>query len=214
MAVEQKDSWNGGELLFAGGTDWAMLGRGGGGKSKANPKDELERQEKYPNLIEPHRLKSLLDVKVAFIAAGSSAAHCIVGDVNGVCYTWGRNEHGQLGHGDLLQRNTPTAVAGLQGQHVVAACGGKHHTVVVTREGQSFGFGLNSQGQLGIGSIKKTKATPEDRQLSPVKALVDNAARVSCGADFTAWLTKTGQVRCPCACSCAGCWQAALLPCC
>jgi hypothetical protein len=29
---------------------------------------------------------------VAFIAAGSSAAHCIVGDVNGVCYTWGRNE--------------------------------------------------------------------------------------------------------------------------
>jgi hypothetical protein len=28
-----------------------------------------------------------------------------------------------------------------------------------------------------------------------VKALVDNAASVSCGADFTAWLTKTGQVR-------------------
>ncbi|KAF6255653.1 RCC1/BLIP-II [Scenedesmus sp. NREL 46B-D3] len=134
------------------------------------------------------------DVKVAFIAAGSSAAHCIVGGVNGVCYTWGRNERGQLGHGDLLQRNTPTVVAGLQGQHVVAACGGKHHTVVVTRDGHSFSFGLNSQGQLGIGSIKKTKATPEDLQLAPVKALMDNAATVSCGADFTAWLTKTGQV--------------------
>jgi hypothetical protein len=66
-----------------------QLGRGGGGKSKANPKvisaqwdhsscarqdtqgrlnqvvyhtlqDELERQEKYPNLVEPHRLKALL----------------------------------------------------------------------------------------------------------------------------------------------------------
>lgn len=34
----------------------------------------------------------LQDVKIAFIAAGSAAAHCIVGDVNGVCYTWGRNE--------------------------------------------------------------------------------------------------------------------------
>lgn len=194
MAAEQKPEWNGGELLFAGGTDWAMLGRGGGGKSKANPKDELERQEKYPNLVEPHRLKALLDVKIAFIAAGSAAAHCIVGDVNGICYTWGRNERGQLGHGDLLQRNAPTVVAGLTGQHVVAAAGGKHHTVVVTKDGHSFSFGLNSQGQLGIGSIKKTKATPEDLQLSPVKALVDNAAKVSCGADFTAWLSKTGQV--------------------
>jgi hypothetical protein len=38
---------------------------------------------------------------------------------------------------------------------------------------------------------------PADLQLSPVKALVDNAASVSCGADFTAWLTKTGQVRWP-----------------
>jgi hypothetical protein len=32
------------------------------------------------------------DVKVAFVAAGSAAVHCIIGDINGVCYTWGRNE--------------------------------------------------------------------------------------------------------------------------
>lgn len=35
---------------------------------------------------------------------------------------------------------------------------------------------------------------PVDLQLAPVKNLVDNAASVSCGVDFTAWLTKTGQV--------------------
>lgn len=31
-------------------------------------------------------------IKVAFVAAGASACHTIIGDVNGVCYTWGRNE--------------------------------------------------------------------------------------------------------------------------
>lgn len=140
----------GGVLLFAGSTDWATVGRSGGGKkTDAQVRDqpqqlstrlqqgtealrqqsslplaaeqaELERQERYPNLSEPHRLKALLvggcelparlraaratlesrhvaaarpqEVKIAFIAAGSSAAHCIAGDVNGVCYTWGRNE--------------------------------------------------------------------------------------------------------------------------
>jgi hypothetical protein len=174
-----------------------------------------------PSTYRSALLCCLQDVQVAFIAAGSAAAHCIVGDVNGVCYTWGRNEvrrdvlhsgagpaatpvahmqlerredysrfaeaapatcqsnkqlklsstcgscwlchlqilamlhgtyclqlvpgithcpaacaaaaaaycclcrllllqRGQLGHGDLLQRNSPTIVAGLQGQHVVA----------------------------------------------------------------------------------------------
>eukprot|EP00879_Flechtneria_rotunda_P014497 GHRR01015149.1.p1 GENE.GHRR01015149.1~~GHRR01015149.1.p1 ORF type:complete len:445 (+),score=126.49 GHRR01015149.1:103-1437(+) len=170
--MSDQNQWSGGIVLFAGGTDWAQLGRSGGGKSKPDPQD----------------------VKVAFIAAGSAAAHCIVGDINGVCYTWGRNERGQLGHGDLLQRNIPTVVAGLQGKAVVKACGGKHHTVVVTKDEESYSFGLNTQGQLGIGSIKKSKNAPEDLQLAPIKALVEGAANVSCGVDFTAWLTKDGKV--------------------
>lgn len=168
-----------------------MLGRTGGKKGDAQK--ELERQEKYPNLVEPHRLKGLTGVKVAFIAAGSAAIHCIAGDVNGVCYTWGRNEKGQLGHGDLLQRNTPTVVAGLTGKKVVGAWGGRHHTAVVLDNGESWTFGLNSQGQCGIGSIKKGKAA-DDLQLSPVKALVSNIGSVSCGVDFTVWLTKEGEV--------------------
>lgn len=32
------------------------------------------------------------DVKVKFIAAGSASSHCILGDMEGRCYTWGRNE--------------------------------------------------------------------------------------------------------------------------
>ncbi|CAN7100507.1 unnamed protein product [Brassica rapa subsp. narinosa] len=37
------------------------------------------------------------DVNV-FIAS----CHCVALDVEGRCYTWGRNEKGQLGHGDMI----------------------------------------------------------------------------------------------------------------
>jgi hypothetical protein len=36
---------------------------------------------------------------------------------------------------------------------------------------------------------------PADLQLSPVKSLVSNIGSVSCGTDFTVWLTKEGEVR-------------------
>ena len=90
---------------------------------------------------------------MAFIAAGSAACHSIIGDVNGVCYTWGRNEKGQLGLGDAINRNNPTIVPGLRGKRVVAASAGKNHTAVVTAAGESFTFGLNQYGQLGTGQV-------------------------------------------------------------
>ena len=48
--------------------------------------------EPHPDLAEPHRLKALTGVKIRFVAAGSAACHCLALDVNGLCYTWGRNE--------------------------------------------------------------------------------------------------------------------------
>ena len=38
------------------------------------------------------------------------------------------------------------------------------------------------------------KGDTEDDKLTPVKALVANGASVSCGADFTAVLTRDGEV--------------------
>lgn len=79
-----------------------------------------ERAAKYPNLTSPHTLKALQacqshaadaqsvsspawrkltipqthvqGIRIRFVAAGSAACHCIVGDMDGKCYTWGRNE--------------------------------------------------------------------------------------------------------------------------
>ncbi len=70
-----------------------------------------------------------------FVAAGSAACHSLITDVNGTAYTWGRNEKGQLGLGDLVQRNVPTLVPGLSGKKVLGGSCGRHHTVVFTEGG-------------------------------------------------------------------------------
>ena len=52
-------------------------------------------------------------------------------------------QKGQLGHGDLAQRNAPTVVAALAGNTVVAGAAGKHHTAVALSSGESFTWGSN-----------------------------------------------------------------------
>ena len=135
---------------------------------------------------------------MAFVAAGPSATHCLVGAVDGRLFTWGRNEKGQLGHGDLRQRNVPSVVGGLlAGKKAIAAAGGESHSLVAVENGDAYAFGSNTQGQCGLGSIRITSAAAasatapagEDLQLSPVKsAAVAGVTSVAAGADFSAWL--------------------------
>ncbi|KAG1659452.1 hypothetical protein FOA52_007922 [Chlamydomonas sp. UWO 241] len=188
VKVEAPAAPAGWELLFAGGTDWAQLGRSGGKTAKKDPKEEMERERLFPNLPDPTRLKSFMGVRVSFVVAGPSACHCIAADIDGRLFTWGRNEKGQLGQGDLLNRNIPRLVESMAGKVVVGGAGGKNHTVVITKDGESWSFGSNQAGQLGMGSIKKGGKGFEDLQLTAVKALVAGATAVAAGADFTVWI--------------------------
>lgn len=90
------------------------------------------------------------NIKIGWIAAGPSAAHCLAGGIDGKLFAWGRNEvlmlslkevlllntsvqawlifqsafmplqKGQLGHGDTAQRNLPTEVAALKNEVIIA----------------------------------------------------------------------------------------------
>ncbi|XP_078445975.1 regulator of chromosome condensation (RCC1) family protein [Wolffia australiana] len=159
-----------GELLYCGGTSWDTLGR------RVSPNTE--------NLVSPTRLRSLVGVNIRFVASGCASCHCVALDVDGRCYTWGRNEKGQLGHGDSSLRTLPTLVQGLSKHVIVKAAAGKHHTVVVTEDGKSFSFGWNKHGQLGTGS------TRNEIELSPVPCLVSQVTNAVCGGDFTVWLSS------------------------
>lgn len=100
---------------------------------------------------------------------------------------WGRNEKGQLGLGDQLNRNVPTLLDAPNDEKIVSAACGRHHTVFITEKGESFACGLNSMGQCGTGSVKKVKGG-EDMILTPQKSTIANCQKVCCGAEFTIWL--------------------------
>ncbi|KAM7517240.1 hypothetical protein LguiA_006823 [Lonicera macranthoides] len=168
--VEEEQAVKGGELLFCGTTCWDAIGR-----RKLSPEG---------NLVSPTRLRPLVGVDICFVAAGCASCHCVAVDVEGRCYTWGRNDKGQLGHGDKIQRDRPTVVSELSKYKIVRAASGRGHTVVVTQDGLSLAFGWNKHGQLGSGSVKN------EFELSPVRCQVSEVKNVACGADFTVWLTS------------------------
>lgn len=161
----------GGELLYCGTTMWDAIGR-----RKPTPED---------NLVSPTRLRPLLGLSIRFVAAGCASCHCVALDVDGRCYTWGRNDKGQLGHGDTVQRDSPTVVSQLSKHKIVRAAAGKSHTVVLSDDMVSLAFGWNKHGQLGIGT------TRNEIEASPVCCMASDANNIACGGDFTVWLTST-----------------------
>ncbi|KAF5740828.1 regulator of chromosome condensation family protein [Tripterygium wilfordii] len=166
----EKKEVKGGEMLFCGSTCWDMVGRKKGASEG--------------NLISPTRLRPLVGIDICFVASGCNSCHCVALDVGGRCYTWGRNEKGQLGHGDKIQRDRPTVVSELSKYKIVRAGAGRSHTVVVTEDGQSLAFGWNKHGQLGSGSVKN------EIESSPVRCLASEVKNTACGSDFTVWLSS------------------------
>ncbi|KAF1786913.1 Ubiquitin-associated domain [Phytophthora cactorum] len=76
-------------------------------------------------------------------------------------YTFGRNDYGQLGHNDSIDRKIPQLVDALSDQQIVSVACGQYHTMVVSATGKAFAFGKNDYGQLGIESM--------ENQLVPVQ---------------------------------------------
>ncbi|KAM0055988.1 putative regulator of chromosome condensation 1/beta-lactamase-inhibitor protein II [Helianthus debilis subsp. tardiflorus] len=74
---EKKEEVKGGELLFCGVTEWDDIGRRKGSSE--------------PNLVSPTRLRPLVGVDIRYVAAGCAAVHRVAPDVDGRCFSWGRN---------------------------------------------------------------------------------------------------------------------------
>jgi alpha-tubulin suppressor-like RCC1 family protein len=73
----------------------------------------------------------------------------------GKLYAWGFNNDGQLGDGTTKNRHTPVQVKLPSGAKVTTIAAGCHHTLASTSQGL-FGWGDNSQGQLGNGNTTST----------------------------------------------------------
>ncbi|KAG8142220.1 putative Protein RCC2 protein [Naja naja] len=122
-----------GQLLIFGATNWDLIGR------KEVPKQQ-----------------------VRTVISGPCAAHSLFITVEGKLWSWGRNDKGQLGHGDTKRVDAPKPIE------------------VLSKNGSVFAFGENKMGQLGLGN--QTDAIP-----SPTQIMYNGQpiTKVACGAEFS-----------------------------
>ncbi len=122
---------------------------------------------------------------------------------DGECFVWGWNDDGQLGVGDIQNRNKPTLnqlVNNNRNRNTTTKivtkvqCDG-NHSVIQMNDGRWFVFGANYNGQLGIGN-REQQETPIELP-SPI---VDNEndskdnrfINIFCGYSHNIGITENG----------------------
>lgn len=131
----------------------------------------------------------LKGLKLAQVRAGSQHMGALTKE--GKLYTWGYNDFGQLGwglHGEgRVGQQKPQQVKGLlEAEDVIDfACGGGH-TVAITKSCRIFGWGSNTNGQLGH-AMKQCFPEPVEIPLG------DPVSKVRAGWQCTAYITESAR---------------------
>ena len=102
------------------------------------------------------------------IAAGGFHAMALLD--NGDVVSWGANDAGQLGLGDLSSRSTPAPA--------IAIAAGLNFSVAVLEDGRVFTWGANSIGQLGDGRRQASVVPVEVTGIDQVRAVAAGRAHV------------------------------------
>eukprot|EP00984_Skeletonema_dohrnii_P007149 scaffold2581_cov84-Skeletonema_dohrnii-CCMP3373.AAC.4 len=110
------------------------------------------------NCHSPRLIETLLGKRPKQIACGGF--HSAVVTEDGKMYTFGGGEHGQLGHGDKVNKVKPTLVQALDGIVLQQITCGWSHSVALTTNGEVFTWGNGDHGKLGHGNGKKV-STPQ-----------------------------------------------------
>merc|ERR1719343_1827278 len=145
--------------------------------------------ETWCNGYESKGEMGLKGLKIAKICAGDQHMGALTKD--GKLYTWGYNDFGQLGfglHGEgRVGQQRPQQVKGLvESEEVIDfACGGGH-TVALTKSARTFGWGSNTNGQLGH-AMKQCFPEPVEIPLG------DPVAKVRAGWQCTAYITESAR---------------------
>jgi len=120
------------------------------------------------------------------IACGSTHTAILLND--GTVRTVGRNNFGQLGVNNTIDRSTVVSVLGISSQAIAIACG-RYHTAILLNDGTVRTVGFNSTGQLGLNNtIDRSTAVT-------VLGISSQAIAIACGFGHTAILINDGTVR-------------------
>jgi alpha-tubulin suppressor-like RCC1 family protein len=110
-----------------------------------------------PDLLEPHLLRSLLNVRITSIHTSCSGCHFVCLDSDGQAWLFGRNGFSCLGVSgvDFISESAPRRVRAVQdlgaskGTKIVHAACGRNHTLLVGSDGSVWSAGANNFGQVG-----------------------------------------------------------------
>ncbi|XP_039231733.1 E3 ubiquitin-protein ligase highwire isoform X2 [Drosophila yakuba] len=147
------------------------LETGAAGGGAATPTD-LDKDPPRVAPLAPQLLQLTSSSPVVQVACGLH--HTVVLTLAGEVYTFGSNQYGQLGSGDLQPVSGPVRVQVPGAISQVAA--GSNHTVLLTSKGMVYTFGNYQKGQLGrLPSDYGLKPPPQDDD-SPVGPGSDGGA--------------------------------------
>eukprot|EP00252_Welwitschia_mirabilis_P022759 TRINITY_DN6251_c0_g1_i1.p1 TRINITY_DN6251_c0_g1~~TRINITY_DN6251_c0_g1_i1.p1 ORF type:complete len:494 (-),score=80.95 TRINITY_DN6251_c0_g1_i1:335-1816(-) len=141
-------------------------------------------------IFKPTRIDALKGIHCKQVATGLSFT--IVLSRSGQVFTCGGNSHGQLGHGDTLERPVPRKVERFASLgHVFQVAAGVSYAMAVTQDGALYTFGCGSRFCLGHGD-------PRDELLPRVvqsfKRKNIHIIRVSAGDEHSVALDSNGHV--------------------
>jgi alpha-tubulin suppressor-like RCC1 family protein len=105
---------------------------------------------------------------------------------NGTLWGWGRNEDGQLGIGNYLNKDQPVQVG--TDNDWVSVSAGDAHTIAIKQNGSIWAWGRNGDSQLGIGNtVSKTIPTRIGTLNAWVKVYAGGAFCMALKNDGTLW---------------------------
>lgn len=112
--------------------------------------------------------------------------------------TFGYNGYGQLGNGTTTNSTTPVAVrksrtsASLSGVTAVAA--GGYHSLALDRNGNVWGWGNNTLGQLGRGVFTNLSTMTAERVIEQGGLEISGVTKVAAGGNYSLALLNNGSV--------------------
>ncbi|CAD5170601.1 unnamed protein product [Musa acuminata subsp. malaccensis] len=141
-------------------------------------------------IFRPTRIEALKGIPCKQVATGLSFT--VILTMQGQIYTCGSNTHGQLGHGDTVDRPTPRNIEYFEGLgHVVQISAGASYTFAVTYDGRIHSFGSCNNFCLGHGD-QHDELVP--RVIQSFRRRNIHILRVSAGDEHAVALDSSGYV--------------------
>ncbi|KAG2465529.1 HERC3 ligase, partial [Polypterus senegalus] len=137
----------------------------------------------------PCLVEALNAQKITEISCGQ--AHCLALNEKGQVFSWGSGRYGQLGLGTEEEVvRVPRLIKKLCEHRITQAACGSQHCIVLSKDGQLFAWGQNTNGQLGLGKGESNKISPQ-----PLRSLAGvPLAQISAGGGHSFAVSLSGAV--------------------